>query len=283
MMIVQTIDALDFGARVYMRLRAWFAPTGIAETFLGFKMYCDTRDFIQRRIFYFRIYEPNLTHYIMRNLQPSDHMIDVGANVGYITLLSSHIVGETGRVVSIEASPATFALLSRNLTLNNTNNVVALNMAATGEPCEVEILDGRNYNSGASSIQQASGRSAAIVKGDALSNLEAWDNERLTFIKIDIEGSETPVLQDILSNLHRYPRLKNIAVEMSPISGTLLPSFIAAGFRVYALPNNYRIGYLFVRQYLSQSKEDGFVVKLPLTSYDPRYTDYVFERNLAIQ
>ncbi|MEJ0093433.1 MAG: FkbM family methyltransferase [Methylocella sp.] len=277
-MIVQAIDTLDFATRIYMRMRSWVAPAGIAKTFLGFKMYCDTRDFIQRRIFYFGMFEPNLTYYMMSQLHASDHVVDIGANVGYITLLVSHIVGDSGRVVSIEASPTTFALLSRNLKLNETSNVLALNMAATGEPCEVEIVAGGSRNSGSNSIQRVTGRSATVVKGDALSNLAAVDKERLKFIKIDIEGSETPVLQDILNNLHRYPKLRNIAVEMSPASANLVPLFVAAGFRVYALPNNYSIGYLFVREYLRRSKEDGFVVKKPIDAYDASYTDYVFER-----
>lgn len=86
-------------------------------------MHCDTRDFIQRRVFYFNIYEPNLTYYILSRVRSGDHVVDVGANVGYMTLLLSSIVGEIGKVVAIEASPSTFSLLSRNLELNNTQNV----------------------------------------------------------------------------------------------------------------------------------------------------------------
>ncbi len=117
------ITGLDFTMRLYMRFRSWITPIGIGVTSIGFKMHCDTRDFIQRRVFYFNIYEPNLTYYILSRVRSGDHVVDVGANVGYMTLLLSSIVGEIGKVVAIEASPSTFSLLSRNLELNNTQNV----------------------------------------------------------------------------------------------------------------------------------------------------------------
>jgi FkbM family methyltransferase len=277
-MLDKAIDTLDVGMRVYMRVISRVAPHKIGKTFFGCKMYCDTRDFIQRRIFYFHIYEPNLTHYMLTMVKPGDHVLDVGSNVGYFTLLLSSIVGDSGKVVAIEASPSTYQQLTRNLALNDCGNVVPLNVAATGGPCMVDIVDGEKNNSGSNSIRHSSGDGTVSVKGDALSNMHEIAHDKITFIKIDVEGSEAPVIQDIIDTIDRYPNLRGMAMELVPESGKFFEMLQARGFRGYAFPNNYRIGYLLVRNYLRQSEEQGFVVKLPVSQYDPAYRDYVFER-----
>ena len=275
------VDAVDYLMRVYMRVRTWIAPIGIGRTFFGAKMHCDTRDYIQRRVYYFGIFEPNLTHYIGSRVVPGDVFIDVGANVGYVSLLASHLVGEAGKVVAIEASPTTFARLTDNLDLNGAHNVVALNLAATSEPCAVEIVPGEARNSGSNSIKAATPGASVTVRGDALSSIIGRDKERVRFIKIDVEGSEAPILQDILATLDEFPNLGSIAVELGSGSAPFLAQFAARGFKAYGLPNNYRIGYLFLRKYLARSGEDGFFIKTPVTAHDARYTDYVLERDVA--
>lgn len=273
------IDAADYLMRVYMRVRGWFVHPAIGETFFGARLHCDTRDYIQRRIYHFGVFEPNLTNYILENLSEGDQFLDVGANCGYISLLASKVVGASGKVIAIEASPTTYALLLKNLSLNGfAQNVVPLNVAAAAGPCEVVIVVRDERNIGANAIQPATGADAVTVRGDALSNMAEIDRAGVGFIKIDIEGSERPVLTDILEHLGDYRKLKTIVVELSASSADLLPRFVAAGFRAYVLPNNYRIGYLFVRSYLSRSGEDGYVVKRPVDAYDPAHVDYVFER-----
>jgi len=67
-------------------------------------------------------------------------MIDIGANVGYDTLLASHLVGPTGHVHAIEASPHVFHLLTENLALNQTANVTAHHAAVCASDCQVRVF-----------------------------------------------------------------------------------------------------------------------------------------------
>lgn len=272
------IDGVDTLARVAMRLGGLVRPIRLGRTYFGAQVLCDTRDFIQRRIYYFGIYEPNLSHYLAQRIRPGDHVVDVGANIGYVSLLASHLVGP-GSVVAVEASPSTYLTLCANLRRNGIDNVVAVNAAATGEPCLIEIVEGHARNIGSGRVRPADERAARTVRGVPLSTL-IEEPEKVALIKIDIEGSEGAVLEDILAHLDRFPRLHTLAVEMVPGSGPYLDRFRAAGFRAYALPNNYRIGATLVRAYLDRSREGDFVVKRPVEAYSDAFTDYVLERDV---
>jgi precorrin-6B methylase 2 len=91
----------------------------------------DAKDIIQQYIYYFGVWEPRITGWVSRHLAPGDTFIDVGANIGYYSLLASPLVGKTGTVVAIEASPRTFDDLLFNLELNNVSNVRPVNVAVS--------------------------------------------------------------------------------------------------------------------------------------------------------
>src|SRR5205823_8966527 len=108
----------------------------------------DTRDTIQQYIYYFGVWEPHLTRWIVRRLVCGDAFIDVGANVGYYSLLASKLVGTSGSVVAIEASPATFKILQSNLALNQVRNVRAMNVAVYHSKTAMKVFRGSEYDVG---------------------------------------------------------------------------------------------------------------------------------------
>ena len=145
--IIGTISNLPFGNEItwrgynYFLKHAWHRPFA-GRTFFGAVMECDLRDVIQRTIFSFGIYEPRVTGIISQRLKEGSVFVDIGANVGYHTLLASSLVGRAGSVFSIEASPVTFATLQRNLIRNHTTNVVAINKAVSREPGRLVLYAG---------------------------------------------------------------------------------------------------------------------------------------------
>ena len=64
------------------------------------------------------IIEPPLTRYFMRTLLPGQRVVDVGAHVGYFSVLAGYLVGETGRVIAVEANSDLIPYLTDNLSLN---------------------------------------------------------------------------------------------------------------------------------------------------------------------
>jgi FkbM family methyltransferase len=111
------------------------------------------------------LFEPNLTYFISSVLKPGDVFIDVGANIGYFTMLAAKCVGASGKVYAIEASPSTYDLLIANLRLNEVKNVEAINMAVTDKECHVRIQSNDTRNIGANSVHVVASAAADSVVG----------------------------------------------------------------------------------------------------------------------
>jgi FkbM family methyltransferase len=275
-MFARSVRALDVLQRAYMRAFAYLSPIRDCRTVFGSIVRCNARDFVQRRIRFFQIFEHNLTYYSMERLRDGDLYVDIGANIGYFSLLASHCVGNKGQVISVEADPVTFTAFKKNLELNGCRNVSARNIAATATACKIEIQRNDPYNSGCNAITVGTG--AGSVDGLPLRDILGEDLRRVRFIKIDIEGSEEPILSAILELLSDLPDDLIVASEVSPASAEHVAHFAAAGFRAYAMQNIYTIDYYLIRSYLRKFREDKSVHMVPVYRYDPRYTDYIFER-----
>ena len=103
-------------------------------------------DLLHSYIYFFGVWEPNVTAYLRSALKRGDIFIDIGANVGAHTLLASRLVGGTGRVHAIEASPSIFHRLQVNLAANAAVNVHAYHMAVSDKagPVTVFLHDASN-------------------------------------------------------------------------------------------------------------------------------------------
>ena len=73
-------------------------------------------------------------------VKPGEVVIDIGANVGYYTLIAARLVGETGRVYAFEPDPTNFAILDKNVRLNGFRNVVLEQKAVSNEPGSIELF-----------------------------------------------------------------------------------------------------------------------------------------------
>jgi FkbM family methyltransferase len=270
----RSIRLLDILQRAYMWTVGVISPTRDSLTVFGATLRCDTRDFVQRRIRFFQIFEHNLTYYTLSKLREEAIYVDIGANIGYFSLLASGRVGPNGKVISVEADPNTYAALGANLKRNGCANVSARNVAATAGKCKVSINRRDSRNSGSNSIAMGDGD----VDGLPFRDIVGDDLGRVRFIKIDIEGSEAPVLRSILEDLDRLPGDLIVASEVSPESAEYIELFIAAGFRAYAIQNIYSIDYYLIRSYLRKFSEEKAAQLFPVTTYNKDFTDYIFER-----
>ncbi len=127
-------------------------------------------------------YEKPCIEFVAPLIRPGMVAFDVGANVGYYTLLLSRRVGPQGRVIAFEPNPANAAHLQEHLRLNKIGNVEIVEAA-------VSDREGAAFFSGEGSMGKLS-RIGTPTKTVQLDNYPRPD-----FIKMDIEGGETAALR----------------------------------------------------------------------------------------
>jgi FkbM family methyltransferase len=126
-------------------------------------------------------------------LKEGDVVIDVGAMGGLYTILASHRVGSTGKVISVEPNPLAFRILQNNVELNNLRNVCPL-PNAVGEQPRQAILSYDDESIDRSSIittERAHTVDVEMVTIDAITEHES----AITLLKIDTEGYDEKALE----------------------------------------------------------------------------------------
>lgn len=139
-------------------------------------------------------YDPDLRiadeQFFKRYLQTGDVVIDVGANIGELTLQSSIAVGQTGRIFSIEAHPRTFKYLCGNVQLNRARNVFLYNCAAGNDDGTINFSD-RYLDDGNSVVGDGDCLRIAVCRLDNL----PIDAPSIELLKVDVEGFEKFVFE----------------------------------------------------------------------------------------
>jgi FkbM family methyltransferase len=129
-------------------------------------------------------------------VRPGDHAVDIGANVGLYTKVLSGLVGERGRVYSIEPVPETFEILCSNIRKLSLGNVVAINRAVSHACGTVAMAIPRHLDHAenfyrAHIVAEAPGNVHAVhVEAQTLDALFGEDRDRIAFVKCDVEGHE---------------------------------------------------------------------------------------------
>jgi FkbM family methyltransferase len=251
----------------------------VACTSFGSRISGNTADLIQCYIYYFGVWEPHLTHFISRRLKPADIFVDVGANIGYFTLLGSHLVGEHGKVIAIEASPSIHRMLVENLERNGVRNATVFNVAASDRVGRLKIFLADNGNLGQTTTISAAGfKLEAEISARALSELIAREDwPRLKLIKIDVEGAEWSVISGMRALLeHASDSLEIVAeitaglAEAQQTAADIVALFARYGFHAYCLRNEYSS-----RDYVS--REEPLAPSRIRSPIDTQ-TDVVFSR-----
>jgi FkbM family methyltransferase len=148
-------------------------------------------------------------------LREGDTFVDVGASVGYYTLVAADAVGERGRVVAFEPAPSSCSILRRNVRLNGFENVTVEEMAVSNEPGSVKLFLAPD-NKGDHRIFDGPER-RPWVEVDAVTLDGHFDGarRRVDVLKVDVQGAELAVLEGASRLLDENPGIR-VVVEFSP-------------------------------------------------------------------
>ncbi|MEU0528045.1 FkbM family methyltransferase [Streptomyces niveus] len=216
----------------------------------GARFAIDTQDLIQRYLYMFGLWEPHMTRWLGTRLSPGDTFIDIGANIGYYSVLASGLVGGAGRVVAVEASPDFHERLLEQVRLNRRDNVRAVNRAVSDERRTLTFVLASSSNMGANSIVPYDGPAESSFEVEAFPLGELLDPVEIStarVIKIDVEGAEGSVVRGMIPLLDRLRPDCEITVEVTPdrmaqlgdSAEELMNTMRDRGFHAYRLVNEY--------------------------------------------
>lgn len=225
--------------------------------------------------------EPFQTEIVLNEVRPGDTVVDVGAHIGYYTLILARLVGPKGRVLAFEPDPLNFAILQRNVELNGYTNV-ELFRCALSDRCGQFRLFQSTDNAGDHRLYESLDEPRAVVEAEAvtLDSVFGDRTETVDFVKMDVQGAEGMALEGMSGLLSRCPRVKMI-LEFWPLglaragysAELLLGRLTEMGFRIYEVDErNLTIRRADLRRLLdrhpasSESFTNLLCTKAPLVS-----------------
>jgi len=144
------------------------------------------------------VWEPEETSFVGKTLHPGMVFVDVGANIGYYTVIASELVGRSGQVFAFEPDPGNFAFLQKNIDANNCANVVASQKAVAAATQRLRLYrsednfgDHRIYEPKDETLhRQGKTRLAIDIDAISLDDYFALNPTHVDFLKMDIQGAE---------------------------------------------------------------------------------------------
>jgi FkbM family methyltransferase len=172
-----------------------FVATDLRQVDIGgFAIILDAADLsVSAPILASREWEPHLTGIFRRYLQPGMRVADIGANVGYYTLLAASIVGAHGEVLAFDPNSENARLILLSIAANGFKNVRLYPLALSDAPGHAYFSSHIGSNGGFLDP------SASLADGHGLivptTRLDDLAPGRLDFLKLDTEGSEYRILK----------------------------------------------------------------------------------------
>jgi FkbM family methyltransferase len=170
--------------------------SGVIQLPNGLKLWIDPEndDGVERSLYYTGTYEAGTLDFIENNLKPGDCFVDIGANIGLMSIVASMAVGDEGEIYSFEPHPETAKILRFNIDLNAISNIKVIQKGVGSENGQAKIYDRWDVNRGgasfiASNSKQDSYDVEIVRLDDVLSSIS------IDMIKIDIEGFELEALK----------------------------------------------------------------------------------------
>jgi FkbM family methyltransferase len=229
--------------RFYNRLIDLAREPSLQADVQGHRMTLDTDDALGLSVL--GITERVTTALVNRHVNAGQVVLDIGANIGYFTLLFARRVGPSGRVIAFEPSRDNVELLNKNIAVNGYGNVEIVDQAVSDRPGKIALhlsptsVDHRIFDSG-------DGRPSREVSVTTIDDYwRAAGRPRIDFVKMDIQGAEGHAL-DGMSETLRANTSVALVVEFWPyglrLSGKsprrVLEQLESLGFALYRVTDS---------------------------------------------
>ena len=172
---------------------------------LGIKLWLDKNSYLQNKIINFGVWEKNSTKIIKKYLKPGDIFIDVGANIGYFTILASKIVGDNGRVLAYEPTKKYATQIKMNIKDNDKHNNISFFPYGLSDTSTQAVI---NIGNSSATLHKFGDLSENDIERIELKQFDTVFNkssiDRIDFIKVDIDGHEPAFFKGAIKNIKKY-------------------------------------------------------------------------------
>jgi FkbM family methyltransferase len=201
-------------------------------------------DYVGRAVYYIGDLDRKVTRVIQRIVNPGDVVLDIGANLGLVTMQLAHLVGRQGRVHAFEPNPVMVDLVRRTLQRCALGNVSLHAVGLGSELGNLELAVPIN-NAGRASMRQSrwkQGVKKIVVPVQTLASfIQTNSIEKVRLVKIDVEGFEMEVLRGAESWIAHSPPdfvlFESNEIVGSDVVDPVMVFLAEMGYRIYAIDN----------------------------------------------
>ena len=166
-------------------------------------------------------HEEELTDKLVSLLKPSSVFYDIGANVGYYSIIASQIV-EGGEVYAFEPIPASRTLMNEHIDINNISNVNVLSYGVSDEIKKVSFTNSSHLSANSYILEGDTPNDGDMLEVECIS-IDSGISEKgfkpPSIIKIDVEGAEFDVLKGAKETIKKYKPIIFLATHDSIVEG----------------------------------------------------------------
>jgi FkbM family methyltransferase len=181
--------------------------------------------------FWLGSYEIDKSKIVIEEVQSGDVFYDIGANVGYYSLLASYLVGDSGYVYGFEPFPAVARYAIQHLQINGRGNARIQQIAIAAQDGTAAFKVG--VTDGMGKLDDSGELTVQTVKLDTLLQDSAYRPP--TVMKIDVEGAEYDVLRGGEATLRRYHPLIFLATHNDPVHARCVEFLTGLGYQLESL------------------------------------------------
>lgn len=207
-----------------------FIPLGIRNTAHGEMIFLPQDTYVGKSIACYGQYSEEEAEAFARLLKPGMTAVDVGANIGYFTVVMSKLLGPSGRTYAAEPQRLLFRILCANLAMNGCANASCF-MVAAGRQAGAAWIPRLSYreerNYGGVAVGGAAGVETRMIAIDDL-QLNACH-----FIKVDVEGMEKQVLEGALQTIGQFQPLLWVENDRAETARELVDFIYSIGYDAY--------------------------------------------------
>jgi len=228
----------------------------------GHKMFLDPTDTLELSIW--GTYEPPVTELFKKEIKRGDVVLDIGAHIGYYTLILAKLVGENGRVYAFEPDPTNFNLLEKNVKANSYKNVSLVQKAVSNKTGRTNEYLGEGDSGDHRIYDPHDGRKSIEIEAIRLDDYFKSYGGKIDFIKMHVQGAEALVIEGMPQLLQQNQNVK-IITHFWPMGlrkcgfkpEEYLKILIGYGFKIYLINEN-KIEPIAINELMQLCTEEDF-------------------------